>query len=112
MTRERIKVRPLLAVAAAFSLAACGSSQPSASATAPPIGAIAPTPVATSEAPATGALESSKAVAPTSNALATPAPTTPTPTESPAAKPLTMPNGSPACGNVTMRAPPNPNCKP
>ena len=84
--RRSSRARPLLAVAA-ISVAACGSTAVSAPIAADP--AAAP--------PAT----SPPAPAPSATATSTAGAVMP-----PEATPRLMPNGRPACGNVTMRAAP------
>lgn len=90
--RERSKVRPLLAVVAVVSLAACGSATKPAVAT--PSTASTSAPVEASPKPATTA------------AATTPASAGSTLEKTPddPATPLLMPNGSPASGNVGKRA--------
>jgi len=85
--RRRGLTRPLLAVAA-VSLAACGSTAVPPPAPADP---VAVTGGASPPAPAASAA-----------LLSAPQPA--------AATPRVTPNGRPACGNVTMRAPSPPDC--
>ncbi len=98
--RERIRVRPLLAVAAAVSLVGCGS-------TPTPGSAITATPATESPAPTATAANTTNA--PAVEPGTAPPPEAPTTAATAPAKPLTLPNGSPACGNVAKRAPP---CQP
>jgi hypothetical protein len=103
--QERIRVRPLLAVVAATTLVACGSSQPAPAAPEPAAatnGAAPAPPAAT-----TGATASSPPPVDTTHTTASPTPATTVD----AAKPAVLPNGSPACGNVSKRASPSKNCQ-
>src|SRR5207247_5239723 len=90
---KRLVARPLLAVAAATSLLACGSSTAPASTQVVNVPPASGPAGATADAPAPSVAASAKTV--TSPVLAAPAPAAPA-----AATPRTTPNGRPASGNV------------
>jgi len=84
-SKKRACMRPLLSVAAAVTVAACSTTAPSPSGIAPE---------GTQARPATPATPAASVLPGTA-----------------VAAPRLMQNGRPACGNVTGRAPRNPDCE-